>query len=247
MKIKMKRFRVLVLTLLFVVFGVSGASAVTVVDLFDWGFNIDGTTYLSPVKYSPPGSGQLPVSINVSGFTFSNGIGSGGGVGTITIDVAGAGAHSVIGFFDHEIDEADNTYFNEYGAAGSPDAGQSWEIDEPGDVFGNIYEHVLAGSLDNTNSVPSTVPDDVSMAMGWNFTLAAGESGQIRLVLTDTAPDSGFYLSQTDPDSKKSIYFRSSLGVQGGGNVIPEPGTMLLLGSGVVGLFGLGRKRFKKS
>lgn len=240
----MKKLRVIVLTLLFVAFGVSGAWAV-VVDLYDWGFNIDGTTYFSPDIYSPPNPGQLPGSINVSSFTFSNGIGSGGGFGTITIDVAGAGTHSVIGWFDHEIGEATNTYFNEYGAVhGTPVAGQSWEIDEPGWFFGDIYDHLLAGALNNDNGVPSTDPDDVSMAMGWNFTLASDEWAVITLLLGENVPSSGFYLAQTDPETlpEYTLYFSSALEKQ----VIPEPGTMLLVGSGVAGLFGLGRKRFKE-
>ena len=43
------------------------------------------------------------------------------------------------------------------------------------------------------------------MAMGWNFTLAAGEQALITLALGNTMPGSGFYLAQTDPDSGSAL------------------------------------------
>ena len=219
------------------------ASAVTV-DLYDWAFNIDGTVYSSPATYSPPNPGQLPVSINDGGFSFSNVQGSGGGLGTIILTLGTPGTHNVVAFFDHEIDEAINTYFNEYGATnGPPGIGQSWEIDEPY-LFGDIYTHLLAGSLDNSNGVPSTTPDDVSMAMGGNFTLASGETAVLTLLLSETAPTSGFYLKHRDLDSNYDLYFSGTLETLGGQAPVPEPGTMLLLGSGLAGLVGFGRKKF---
>ena len=37
---------------------------------------------------------------------------------------------------------------------------------EPGFLFGDIYTNVINGTLDNTNGVPSALPDDVSFALG---------------------------------------------------------------------------------
>lgn len=243
----MKKSWIVVVAFVLASLGLTGAHAdAALLDLFDWTFNIDGTVYSAPDVYSPPDPGQLPASINTSLFNFSTGglPGSGGGLGQITITVTGAGSHSVIAFFDHEIDESVNTYFNEFGTAvGTPDTGQSWEIDEPGYVFGDIYTNVLAGTLDNTNGVPAGGENDVSMALGWDFSLAATESGRVTLLLSEAVPQAALYLSQTDPDSDYSIYYSSSLGIRSSEEV-PEPGTMLLVATGLVGLAGL-RRRMK--
>ena len=82
------------------------------------------------------------------------------GLGTATATVTGAGIHNVLFFLDIEIDEAINTFFNEFGSViGAPGAGLSWEIDEPGfGGFGDIYANFVAGALDSTNGVPSVPP-----------------------------------------------------------------------------------------
>ena len=229
----MKKIAVLFLSLLFAFLGFSTASATS--NLYDWAFNVDGTTYEDVLGDTMPTTGSLT-----------------DGLGTLTWSTSVADDYSFIAFFDHEIDQATNTFWNEYGeAVSTPEVTQSWEIDEPGYVFGDIYEHVTGWNgtdysgtigLDNTNAVPATIPDDVSWAMGWDFTLAALDVATIKLNLAETAPLSGFYLSQTDPDSNATIYFSSTLDIQ----PIPEPGTMILLGTGLAGLIGLRRKKFRK-
>jgi len=153
-----------------------------------------------------------------------------------------AGNHFYILFVDPDIDQNINTYFNEYGAAiGTLAAGQSWEIDEPGYVYGDSYANFLAGVLDNSNGVPSSAPDDVSMALGWDFFLAPGQTADLFFLLTEYAPSSGFYLTQTDPDSNATLYFSSTLTIHGGAQV-PEPSSVVLLGAGLAGL-AMARKR----
>lgn len=212
--------------------------AVPVVGLFDYGFNIDGTV-------SMPSLGDpVPAQVNLSGFDDIEGLGS------ITATITGAGAHSFDAFFDHEIDEAINTFSNETGSAtGTAAAGQSWEIDEPGWVDGDIFLNFEDSLLDNgigTSIFGNTAfPDDVSMAMGWDFTLAAGETALIDLVLTDVLPTGGFFLTHTDPDSQYSVYLSSSLTIRGGVPT-PEPSILLLMGIGLTGLL-LGRRRAHKA
>ena len=225
----MKKLSIVFLSILFLAFGASGALATSV--LYDWAFNVDGTIYEDSSGDTMPTTGSLDTE----------------GLGTLTWFTDAEGDHNFIAFFDHEIDEAINTYFNEYGDAINTPATQSWEIDEPGYVSGDIYNNVLAGALDNTNSVPSGSEDDVSWAMGWDFTLAADETATISLILSDRAPGSGFYLEQIDPDSNETIYFSSSLVIQPTGAPVPEPSTMLLLGSGLIGILGYGRKKLSKT
>jgi len=201
------------------------------IDLFDYGFNIDGT--VSMISQGDP----VPSGINLSAFDDITGLGS------IGVTMAGAGAHSFGAFFDHEIDEPINTFFNETGATtGAALAGQSWEIDEPGFFDGDIFVNFQDSALDNgigTSVFGDTVfPDDVSMAMGWDFSLAAGETAFIELVLSEMAPASGFFLSHNDPDSSATIYLSSSL------TIIPVPAAVWLFGSGLLGLIGFARSKY---
>ena len=226
----MKKFLILGLALMFVFcIGISRASAV-IVDLYDWAFYVDGAKYENFAGDSMPTTGTLT-----------------NGLGTLTWSTSLAGSHNFIAFFDHEIDEPINTFFNEYGIeTGAAASGLSWEIDEPGYIFGDIYDNVLAGTLDNTNGVPPGWEDDVSMALGWDFLLAAGETGTITLNLSDVAPSnpSYLYLSHTDPDSGNyTIYFSSILTIEGGPIGVPEPGTMILFGSLLLGLIGITNKK----
>lgn len=198
-------------------------AADTVLD--GWGFNVNGTIYDST-------TGSLPSIFDTSGFDFNTGL------GTILVDFKTIGSSSILAFLDHEIGQAANTFFNEYGVEhGTASSGQSWEIDEPGYVYGDIYDNFLAGALDDSNGVPSTAPDDVSMALGWDFLVGADQEALLSFTVGTTAPATGLYLEQTDPDSDASIYYSSTLKVEDLSppvNAVPEPGTVVLMASGVV-------------
>jgi hypothetical protein len=169
------------------------------ITLFKGYLNVDGTLYNIKAPANPP-------LVDLSSFDKTTGL------GVITVTVKEPGTHTVLGFFDHEIDETTNTFFNEYGATeGYPLPGQSWEIDEPGQVFGDIYTHFVNSELYNDNAVPLTDPDDVSMAIGHGFGLATGQTATVRFTISATPPASGFYLIQTDPDSHATIYLQSSV------------------------------------
>jgi hypothetical protein len=202
-----------------------GSSAKAGPLLFELATNVDGT-----VCDSLSGCTTLPAGWDSSGFDFTTGL------GTLKLSLAGGGLHFAGLFVDHEIDETINTFYNEYGeAVGSPTSGLGWEIDEPGYVFGDIYANFVASTLDGTNAVPDGAEDDVSMALGWNFLLAADETATLTFLLSEVEPASGFYLKQIDPDSPAAVYFSSSLDIAPTG--VPDAGAtavLLMLGGGLV-------------
>jgi hypothetical protein len=218
------------------------------IDLWDYGLNIDGTVSV-PTLGDP-----VPAEADISLFDALTGL------GVITVDVIGAGAHFVDLFLDIELDEILNTWFNETGSAvGTAAADQTWEIDEPGfgeiDYIGDIFDNFMHSTLDGmvfydgifdeflTDYGRDT--DDVALAMGWDFVLAADEIATIAFSIGTTAPTSGFYLGQFDPHSERSVFLSSALSIEGGGTTVPEPGTLSLLGLGLIVMAGLRRRRFR--
>lgn len=155
------------------------------------------------------------------------------GLGALTLTFDTAGLHYGGLYVDHELSEALNTFFNEIGttSVGAPTAGLSWEIDEPDFVTGDIYANFSASTLDNGIGTPNTVfPDDVAMALAWDFVLAAGETAALDFIVSAN-PLAGFHLIQRDPDSNEALYFGTTLTIQGTtpnptGGGIPEPGTV---------------------
>jgi hypothetical protein len=218
---KMKALMAVFSILIISAFALPTASAVPI-DLYECYVNIDGT--ISAVALS--------------------------GVGTITINFSPgiAGNYFIGAYFDYEIDENANTFFNEFGAVTleSPPAELSWEIDEPGFVYGDIYDNFVLGSLDNSNGVPDTAPDDVAMALGWNFSLTDSQYVTVSFTATSIQP-LGFHLAQFDPDSAYAIYLFSDYGIgEGGSPVIPEPATWVLLLTGL-SMAGVATRQFRKN
>lgn len=211
-----------------VLIGLSSISVQAASALFDYSFNIDGAVTTN----------AAPGGVDISAFSTTTGLGS------ITATITGLGAHTFDAFFDHEIDEDINTYFNETATnSGVAAAGQSWEVDEPGWLDGDIFENFQSSALDNgigTSIYGNTAfPDDVSMAMGWDFTLASMEVATIDILLSQLVPGSGFFLTHTDPDSMESIYLSSTLSI----SQIPVPAAIWLFGTGFLGLIGIARRR----
>lgn len=192
--------------------------------LIDWAFNVDNSISENANGDVLPGTNTLDAN----------------GFGEVTLEVTGVGSHSVVGFFDFEIDEANNTFFNEFGSTGGTLAtGQSWEIDEPGFVSGDIYDNMLAGSLDNTNSLPVSAPDDVSFALGWDFILNTAQTATITFALSDILSTSDFFLQHTDNevgpsfDQVESVFLWSSIEITGDTPVSvsePQPLWLAVLG-----------------
>jgi hypothetical protein len=203
------------------------------IELGEWGFNLDGTSYC-PFDCLITGSGALPPEVDISNFNLNTGLGS------VTITTLGVGAHSLISYFDHDIDSAINNYYNENATSfNSAALGQSWEIDEPDFIGGNIFANFQASTLDNgIFDSPVSGPDDVAMAIGWVFSLAAGEMAVAEFLVTETLPTTGgLILNHFDPDSSENIYFTSSLSIESlPVNGVSEPSILAIFGLGLAGL-----------
>ena len=217
----------------------SAASAAMTVDVQEWTTNRDtvitdvqsttGTT--AGLSSMPGGSFGVPPTSS--------------GLGSVTFTVTGVGGHFFGMFMDPELNQNVNGWTNEFGStSGSAAAGESWQIDDPtvGTIYSNLHSRAAVHSfLTDINSEPASNGlqcCDVSMALGWNFTLAPGQTAAITFTLASSPPPNGFYLIQTDglaasggPSSDK-VYYSSTLSVRGGGTV-PEPATLGLLGVGL--------------
>lgn len=86
------------------------------------------------------------------------------------------------------------------------------------------------GTLSNTNNVPSTSPNDVSLALGFSVgTLLPGESISALIFLSDSnAFLAGLRLVQQD------VVLTDTLIASGSFTIVPEPGGLILLGLGSV-------------
>jgi hypothetical protein len=72
------------------------------------------------------------------------------------------------------------------------------------------------------------------MALGFDFLLASNEFARITITASPSAPASGFYLRQSDPATPSDVYLSGAISIQPSGPIIPEPGSWLLVGAGIV-------------
>jgi len=250
----MKRVVVAVLALLLIGFIAPKASADTLV-LQEVLFVVNGTQYYN--TFAVPGLNT--VSYNTT---------TGEGTLIETFNPGAPGAYSFDSYFDNELNVP---FFNEYGTVnGSPAAGQTYQIDDP--LFGTIFGNTQTDTLDNTNHIPGTTDnynggcnsvydpgcansnDDVSMAMGFDFVLPAGDQAVITLNFSQTQPDGGFYLGQIHPQDPNNpspiqLFFSGNVVIEPSGPPppVPEPGSLVLLGTVTAVVFGAFRRKFSRN
>jgi hypothetical protein len=235
--------------------GVHRAHATDTPSLQDMAFNTDGTwTDLGTPSPAPSG-------VDLSGYNVATGL------GTITFTDTNVGPDYFNAWWDEEVGV---TYYNEYGStSGTPTSGESWEI---GDSYAStIYDDAMAGALLNSNLLPGTTSNylntcsgascngDASTALGYVYDVSSGNEEVVTLSVSQTAPSSGFYLFQTNPQedcnaqgadcSTGDVYFSLSAEQQAVGSgppppTVPEPGTWVLMLSGLSILAWRMRRRY---
>ena len=198
-----------------------------------------------------------PTNFNASSLEFTSNLDSenfGSYSWLITNNTAFAWTNfSLITFLDAEWDLSTNLVTNEYAdfmgfglPAGAPPGAvgfSSWEADEPGYVFGDIYTNAsVLGVLDNLNAVPSSAPDDVSIALGWYISTSIDPGQSLKVtVLHSTAALEG--IAHYDADSSASLFVNGFYEILGTPtNEVPEPSTAALFAASITLIYFRSRK-----
>lgn len=152
----------------------------------------------------------LPAGV---GFVFTNYLSSdqAGLVLSYTFTNTGAAVLTNMNFFvllDAEIDQATNTFYNEYGSVGGNFAAHGydaneWQMDEPDFLSGTLLKNLFVGALNDSNSVPPSAIDDVAMSLGFSLgNLNPGEDATVLVQISEQGHTLGsFSLAQHDNDA----------------------------------------------
>ncbi|MGO9340677.1 MAG: PEP-CTERM sorting domain-containing protein [Terracidiphilus sp.] len=234
--------------------GASRALAQDTPSLQDIWFNVNG----SQTELSAPG-------VNLGGYNSSTGL------GTITFTDLNVGAGYFNTWWDEEVGVP---FYNEFGSTGGvlSDPNESWEIG--GNYSSSIFGDAAAGALLDSNLLPEGASDfgadcgtwsggvqtdstgcngDATTALGYSFNVSSGDEEIVTLKVSQTAPSSGFYLQQTNPNEDGNgvignVYFSLSATQQPTGNQpppTPEPSTWLLMLTGLAAGAVRLRRRFQ--
>jgi hypothetical protein len=144
-------------------------------------------------------------------------------------------------FLDAELEEATNTFFNEFGSV-SGSAGfdisdpSQWQIDEPGFQSGLLLRNLFSGGLNNSNSIPPGALNDVAMSLGFTRNLLwPGDTLRVQVLISQANHALGTFSlvqrDQADPAATVTFSGQASHGALSGTifgdsntNALADPG-----------------------
>ncbi len=197
--------------------------------LWDWGFSVNGSYTL----WGQP----IPSYVNAPPGYFDP---TSTGFGHFTLTFNTPGHYDVLVYLDidpiaiepNQVPINDDQGVN----IGIAPGFLAWEIGEIGDVYNDFY---YVGALQNMNLIPGK-HKDVAVDFGTSFDLVSG-SAFFDIFVSPDPPAGGFYLQQITPHGP-DIYYSADFHTSE--TQIPEPATLVLLGSGLFGLAAKYRRRF---
>ena len=166
-------------------------------------------------------------------------------LGTATVTLAGGQSYNVFAIYNYDI--ADGGGLNEFASAvGSLAIGQVYSVGVMGSraTPGSLYSQFASGTLDSTNHLDScSTPGscgDVAVSIGYtNLVVPAGSNTTVNFVVSNTPPDSGFYIAQTDSNTNQQTRTNTRLMIFNCAQIIAycskhfmlEPGDVIFTGT----------------
>lgn len=204
------------------------AQAAPLLSWVELGFksSIDGTVYDNPYGSWPP-----PGAVFSADFLTT-------GLGTVTYTFNAPGIHYVAGFFDYQfVEEAvGNGFFDEWGHGSLSLPGLSGTLDDPwdGSSYAQFGAYDDTHPFDNVTHLPNAATlGNVAVALGYTFLLDPGDPGRKVIFTVGMSGPREDYVFHVDDPSGEQVFFSLRTEEVGGGPVIPEPGTLTLLGLGL--------------